>query len=102
MTGDVASEGWDAKPPSAAEQDIVHAARNGHERCVCGEVHQDEDWVSPAVIGRMKAYLAANPGHEFVVDEEAGLVAIVIVSPPGHSGPVQVLACGGDLREPLD
>lgn len=98
-TGDLATAN---QTPTAAEQDMLHAARASRERCACGEVHEDGDGVAPAVIGRMKAYLTAHPGHQFVVDDDAGLVAVVIVPGPGASGPLRVLACSGDLTELLD
>jgi hypothetical protein len=102
MARDAAGEGWSAQPLTSAEQDIVHGARDGRERCACGEVHADGDGVAADTIGRMRAYLAANPGHQFVVDDEAGLIAVVVVPTPGHSGPLQVLGCSGDLVGLLD
>lgn len=87
---------------TAAEQGILHAARACRERCACGEAHDDGADVTPAVIVRMRAYVAAHPGHQFVVDDDEGLVAAVIVPAPGASGPLRVLACSGDLTGLLD
>lgn len=70
---------------------------NYRDRCACGEIHPDG--VTPAMIARMKAYAAAHPDHQFAVDEEAGIIAVVI---PRPSGGLQVLAHSHDLTDLLD
>lgn len=85
---------------TAAEQDGIAISQTNRERCVCGEVHEnDGDGVTPAVIVRMQAYLAENPGHQFAVDDEAGIAAVIIAC---GSGQPEVVAWSGDLIELLD
>lgn len=88
--------------PTAAEEDVIRTARADQERCACGEVHPagDDDWVSPAAVTRMRAYLAAHPEHQFAVDVDAGLIAVIAVR--SDSDEPQVLACSDDLRALLD
>lgn len=90
------------QPTTAAEQDALHTARAQRERCVCGESHEDDDYVTPATIARMKAYLALHPGHQFVVDDDAGIIALIIAPACNASGPLQILDQDGDLLEFLD
>lgn len=86
--------------PTAAEQDAIVGAQTSRERCVCGEVHEtDGDGVTPDVIARMRAYLAENPGHQFAVDDEAGIVAVIIAR---DSRQPEVVAWADDLIELLD
>lgn len=87
---------------TAAEQDAIQAARGSRDQCVCDEIHDDGDSVAPATIARMKAYLAGHPGHQFVVDEEAGIIAVVIAPATNASGPLQILAQSADLLQILD
>lgn len=48
------------------------------DRCACGEPHEDDvTAVTPATTARMRAYLAANPAHQFAVDEDSGIVALI-------------------------
>lgn len=53
---------------------------NHRDRCACGAIHSDG--VTPAMIARMKAYVAAHPDRQFAVDDEAGIVAVIIPHPP--------------------
>lgn len=85
----------------AAEQDALFATRAQRERCRCGEVHCDCDGVTPAVVARMKGYLAAHPGHQFAIDEEAGIVAVITHDPAGLGQPT-VLRWAEDLAALLD
>lgn len=85
--------------PTATEQRALSAAKASRERCLCGEVHPDGDGVTQGVTARMRGYLAANPGHQFAVDDEAGIVAVII---PRDPGPPEVLAWSGDLIALLD
>lgn len=64
-----------------------------------GETHTDDDTIALATITRMKGYLVGHPGHQFVVDEDAGIIAVVIAPALNASGPVQVLAQSGDLLQ---
>lgn len=50
----------------------------------------------------MKAYLALHPGHEFALDEEAGIVAVVLPPAPDAPGPPDVLAWSHNLLDLLD
>ena len=89
--------------PTAAEQSVILAARASRDRCVCGEVHEDPgDGVTPAVIARMRGYLAANPGHRFAVDDDAGIVAVITGHDPASPGTPEILAWSGDLIALLD
>lgn len=90
-----------SESPTTAEQGMVLAAQGERERCVCGDVH-DDDSVTPAVIARMQGYLASNPGHEFAVDDEAGIVALILPREVGTPGRPEVLAWANDLVELLD
>jgi len=47
----------------------------------------------------MKAYLALNPAHRFAVDEDEGIVAVIVLH---ESGPPRLLARSGDLAALLD
>lgn len=85
--------------PTAAEQDMLSAARASRERCLCGEVHDDGDGITPALVARIRGYLAANPGHQIAYDDEAGIVAVIIARDPG---PPEVLAWSGCLVGLLD
>ena len=88
------------QPPTPAEQTILETARAKRDRCVCGAAHGDDsDVVTPSVIARMKGYLAAHPGHQFAVDDEAGIVAAVILRAPAAP---EVLAWSASLTDLLD
>lgn len=89
-------------PPTDDELNVICSARSSREGCLCGEVHPGGDGITPAVIARMRGYLAANPGHQFAVDDEAGIVAIVIPRASADPGPPEILAWSGDLLELLD
>lgn len=84
------------------EQDVLHTASADRERCVCGGIHNDEDTVTLDTIARMKAYMAGHPGHQFVVDDNAGLIAVITAPALNASGPLHVLAQSGDLLQLLD
>lgn len=86
---------------TATERDTLHAARAKRDRCVCGELHDDDDYITPATIARMKAYLALHPGRQFVVDEDVGLIAVIVVPAPNASGPLQIIAQSRDLPDLL-
>lgn len=90
------------RPLTMAEQDALNTASTRREQCVCGETHDDNDTVTPATIARMKIYLAGHPGQKFVVDEDTGLIAVIISPALDASGPLQVLAQSGDLLELLN
>lgn len=90
------------QPLTPAEQDVLHAARARDDRCVCGEIHENDDFVTPATIGRMKAYLAEHSDHQFVVDETAGLIAVITTPAPNSSGPLRIVAQSGDLFDLLN
>lgn len=90
--------------PTATEQGILDAARANRGRCLCGEVHGD-DGITPDVIARMLGYLAENPGHQFAVDEEAGIVAVIASRDPSDAddpGAPEIIARSEDLVELLD
>lgn len=87
---------------TAAEQQVLHSARANRNRCICGEIHENGDSVTLATIARMKAYLAAHPNHQFVVDEETGIIAVIITPARSASGPLRVLAQSGDLLQLLN
>lgn len=88
---------------TAAEQDIVDAAHDNRKRCTCGERHADDSsGVSPDEVGRMKGYLTAHPGQAFVVDDEAGIMAVIIAEQPGSAEPPDVIAWSRNLSELLD
>lgn len=70
---------------------------NHRDQCTCGEIHPDG--VTPAMIGRMKAYVAAHPDRQFAVDDQAGIVAVVISHPPGDP---EVVARSTDLADLLN
>ena len=42
-----------------------------------------------------------NPGRQFAVDEEAGIVAVVVAPAPGTPGPPEIIAWSDDLLELL-
>lgn len=88
--------------PTEAEQDVIRSARNSTERCRCGEIHEDECGITPAVIARMMGDLGAHPGHQFAVDEEAGIVAVIAVHDPADPDQTEILARSEDLIELLD
>ena len=81
---------------------IILAAQASRERCACGEIHEDGHGITPAVIARMKAYLAANPGHRFAADEDAGILAVITAHDPVRPGPPEILAWSRDLIDLLD
>lgn len=84
-------------------QDALYAACANRHQCVCGEAHEDSaDSVTAATVARMKAYAALNPGHQFVVDDEAGIIAVVLVPAPNASGPLRILVQATSLAELLD
>lgn len=86
--------------PTPGEQDVLRAMRAERDRCVCGAIHEDSgEAVTSAMIGRMRAYLAQNPGHRFAVDVDEGVVAAVIVRDPG---PPEVIAWASGLAALLD
>lgn len=92
----------DAREPAgqdltAAEQDIILAARASRDQCLCGEPH--DGGITPAVKARMRAYLAAHPGHQFAYDDEPGIVAVII---PNDSGAPEVVAWADSLLSLLD
>lgn len=87
------------QPLTATERSVLRAAQATHGRCSCGEVHADETEVTPAVTARMRGYLAAHPDHRFAVDDEAGLVAVIVTAP---SGPPKVISCSCNLTAVLD
>lgn len=87
---------------TAGEQDALHVARAAQEQCVCGETHETAASVPPAAIARAKAYLAANPDHRFAVDDETGIVAVIISPGPGTSEPLRVIAQSSTLVTLLD
>lgn len=70
---------------------------NRSNQCACGDVHASG--VTPAIIGRMKAYLYAYPDRQFAVDEDAGIVAVIV--PRACRGP-EVLAHSHALADLLD
>lgn len=88
--------------PTAAEQNVIHAARASREQCACGKVHADGDAVTPAVIARMRAFLASHPDRQFAVDDEAGIIALITACDPAAPGPPEVHAWAGDLTALLD
>lgn len=90
------------RPLTTAEQDALSTASISREQCVCGETHADNDTVTPATIARMKAYSVEHPDHQFVVDDEARIVAVVIAPALNGSGPLQVVAKANDLIQLLD
>lgn len=90
------------QPVTAAEQEALHGARAKHERCACGQAHDDDDYITPATIGRMRAYLALHPGHQFAIDEDAGIIALILAPALNASGPLQILDQDGNLLEFLD
>lgn len=51
------------------------------------------------MIARMNAYVATHPDRQFAVDDEAGIVAVVI---PHSSGEPEVLAHSNDLSDLLN
>jgi hypothetical protein len=50
----------------------------------------------------MKGYLAANPGHQFAVEEEAGIIAVIATSDANQPDDVTVLAWSSNLVALLD
>lgn len=90
----------DLPAPMDKEQSAICSARTSRERCLCGELHADG--ITPTVVARMKAYLAANPGQQFAFDDEAGILAVVIAPDPGDSGPPEIIGWARDLIELLD
>lgn len=88
------------QPPTAAEQSVILAAQASQGRCVCGEVH--EAGITPAVIARMKGYIAAHPGQQFAADEEAGIMAVIVTPDPAEPGPPHIIAWSRDLLALLD
>jgi len=47
----------------------------------------------------MQGYLAIHPGHQFAVDDEAGIVAVIA---PHESGQPEIIALSEDLAALLD
>lgn len=85
--------------PTATEHSVIRAAQASQSSCSCGEVHADGSGVTPAVMARMRGYLAAHPGHQFAVDDEAGLVAVITSDDSGHP---KIIAQSNDLAALLD
>lgn len=71
-------------------------------RCVCGEFHSGDRGVTAATMTRMRAYLTAHPGHQFAVDDDTGIIAVIVTPLPGTSGPLRVIARSTDLADLLD
>lgn len=91
------------QPLTTAEQDTLHAGRISRERCICGEFHEDDGGsIVPAAVARLKAYVALNPGHQFVVDDEAGIIAVILTPALNASGPLRILAQAASLTDLLD
>lgn len=90
--------------PDARARRVILAAQSNRdrERCVCGEIHEDGHGITPAVVARMRAYLAANPDHRFAADEDAGIIAVIIAKDPAAPGPPEILAWSRDLTALLD
>ena len=86
------------KRPTDVELGVISAARARRQQCRCGQAHEDGG-VAPAVVARMRGYLAAHPGHQFAVDDEAGIVAVIIAR---DSAVPEVVAWAGDLPGLLD
>lgn len=80
-----------------AEQDIISAARDARERCVCGD-DPCHGAVTTEDVGRIRAYLAAHPGQQFAYDDD-GAVGVIA---PGDSGLPDVIAAAYTMRELLD
>lgn len=91
----------DMPDPTPTEQAAIHIAHDRREECRCGEIHE-EGGITSAVIARMMGYLAAHPGHQFAVDEEAGVVAVIAAYDPDGFDPPEILARSDDLTELLD
>lgn len=70
---------------------------NYRGRCECGNVHPGG--VTPTMIARMKAYLHAHPDRQFAVDDDAGIVAVIISHLPGDP---EVIARSPDLADLLN
>lgn len=85
--------------PTEAEEDVISAARIAREQCLCGEVH-DGIGITPAMVARLKGYLAANPGQQFAYDDEAEIVALII--PHDEPEPPEILARADCLASLLD
>lgn len=86
--------------PTAAEEAVIAAARANREKCHCGESHADG--IAPALIARMKGYLAANPGQQFAYDDESEIVALIV---PHDTDPPEILvraACLADLLDAVE
>lgn len=88
--------------PTPAEQNAITGARTNSEQCACGQPHTDGHAVTPATVARMKGYVAAHPGHQFAIDEEAGIIAVITGSDAGCPGQPQVIASSTDLADLLD
>lgn len=83
--------------PTAAEEAVISAARAKQEKCHCGEPHGDG--IAPALIARMKGYLAEHPGQRFAYDDESEIVALVV---PRDPDPPEILAWAACLADLLD
>lgn len=87
------------RPAAAAEEEAIAAARASRETCLCGEAHSDHDGITPALLARMRGYLAMNPGQQFAYDDEAGIVAVII---PHDPAPPDIIAWSDSLPSLLD
>ena len=85
----------------SGEQNVIAVARARSEQCLCGDVHADGG-VTLSVVARIRGYLAEHPGHRFAVDDEYGIVAVIIARDPGLPGPPEVVAWSEDLLVLLD
>lgn len=85
------------QPLSPTEQDVVHTASTRRDQCVCGETHPDDENIAPATVARVRAYLARHPGHQFAIDEETGIIAVIVAPAPNVSGPLQLVAQATNL-----
>lgn len=80
-----------------AERDLISAAGGARKQCVCGDGPCDGAVTAEDTV-RMRAYLAAHPGHQFAYDDD-GAVGVIA---PGDSGVPDVIAASYTMRELLD
>lgn len=81
------------------EHQALAAARAWRDRCACGGVHSDGSGIACSTVARMRAHLATHPEHQFALDDEAGIVAVIV---PRAPGPPEIIAWSASVTGLLD
>lgn len=87
------------KDQSASEHQALAVARAERARCVCGGIHADGREIACSTVARMRAHLATHPEHQFALDDEAGIVAVIV---PRAPCPPEIIAWSASVTGLLD